>query len=142
MKKIKTTWGKIFEKDNLVLFNEFPNILNKCGEYEELYKWFDSDDNGENEVYQWYIIPNSFTVEWLERFCPEIAEDVHFSETIGQDVLAVYHCGTGWDAVRATLEIDDSDEDLYELYKKTYHDELPEWVKRNVLNEYDKEEDK
>ena len=138
MKKIETTWGKIFEKDNLVLFNEFPNILNKCGEYDELYQW-ENEDGDEYEVFQWYIIPRDYTVEWLERFCPEIAEDIHFSETIGHYILAVYHYGTGWDAVRATLEVDD--DDLYEIYKKTYHDELPGWVKRNVLNEYDKEEE-
>lgn len=137
MKKIETTWGKIFEKDNLVLFNEYPNILNKCGEYDELYQW-ENKDGDEYEVFQWYIIPRDYTVEWLERFCPEIAEDIHFSETIGHYILAVYHYGTGWDAVRATLEVDN--DDLYEIYKKTYHDELPGWVKRNVLNEYDKEE--
>ena len=136
MTTIKTTWGKIFEKDNLVLFNEFPNILNDLGRYEEAYKWFPPEDDREEawEVFQWYIVPNEYTVEWLQRFCPEIAKDIHYSETIGHYILAVYHVGTGWDAVRADLVVD-GDEELAKLYQKTYHDDLPEWVKRNVFNE-------
>lgn len=139
MTTIKTTWGKIFEKDNLVLFNEFPNILNDLGRYEEAYKWFPAEDDREEawEVFQWYIVPSDFTVEWLQRFCPEIAKDIHYSETIGHYILAVYHVGTGWDAVRADLVVD-GDEELAKLYQKTYHDDLPEWVKRNVFNEGDK----
>lgn len=139
MTTIKTTWGKIFEKDGLVLFNEYPNIVNKTGDYEELCQWDESSDEDEydNEIFQWYIVPNDFTVEWLERFCPEIAEDIHYSETIGHYILAVRHFGTGWDAVPATLEVY-GDEELAKLYQKTYHDDLPEWVKRNVFNEGDK----
>lgn len=139
MTTIKTTWGKIFEKDNLVLLNNYPDIVNKTGDSEELYQWYqDGDDDGyEEEVFQWYIVSRDYTVEWLERFCPEIYEDIHYSETIGHYILAVRHFGTGWDAVLATLEVDD-DEELAKLYQKTYHDELPEWVKRNVLNEGDK----
>lgn len=139
MTTIKTTWRKIFEKDNLVLLNNYPDIVNKTGDYEELYQWDESSDEDEydNEIFQWYIVPNIFTVEWLERFCPEIAEDIHYSETIGHYILAVRHCGTGWDGVPATLEVDD-DKELAELYQKTYHDDLPEWVKRSVLNEGDK----
>lgn len=134
MKTIKTTWGKIFENDGLVLLNEFPNILKDLERYEELYKWFeDDDDNTDNEVFQWYIIPRGYTVEWLERFCPEIAEDIHYSETIGHYILAVYHVGTGWDYIPATLEVDD--EQLAELYQKTYHDDLPNDVKRVLFNE-------
>lgn len=136
MTTIKTTWGKIFEKDGLVLFNEYPNIVNKTGDYEELYQWDESSDEDEydNEIYQWYIVPNDYTVEWLERFCPEIYEDIHYSETIGHYILAVRHFGTGWDAVPADLVVD-GDEELAKLYQKTYHDDLPEWVKRNVFNE-------
>lgn len=134
MKTIKTTWGKIFENDGLVLLNEFPNILKDLERYEELYKWFeDDDDNTDNEVFQWYIIPRDYTVEWLERFCPEIAEDIHYSETIGHYILAVYHVGTGWDYIPATLEVDD--EQLAELYQKTYHDDLPNDVRRVLFNE-------
>lgn len=139
MTTIKTTWGKIFEKDNLVLFNEYSNILDKCGQYDELYQWTTNEDPeyDDNEIFQWYIVPNNYTVEWLERFCPEIAEDIHYSETIGHYILAVRHFGTGWDAVRADLVVDGDDE-LAKLYQKTYHDDLPEWVKRNVFNEGDK----
>lgn len=143
MTTIKTTWGKIFEKDNLVLLNNYPDIVNKTGDSDELYQWDESSDEDEydNEIFQWYIVPNDDTVEWLERFCPEIAEDIHYSETIGHYILAVRHFGTGWDAVRADLEVDDSDEDgqrLAKFYQKIYHDDLPEWVKRNVFNEGDK----
>lgn len=135
MTTIKTTWGKIFEKDNLVLFNEYPNIVNKTGDYEELYQWDESSDG--EEIFQWYIVPRDWTVEWLQRFCPEIYEDIHYSETIGHYILAVRHFGTGWDAVRADLLVDD-DEELAKLYQKTYHDDLPEWVKKNVFCEGDK----
>ena len=75
MKTIKTTWGKVFENDGLVLFNNYPDIVTKTGDYEELYQWVTSDDDEDNydtEVFQWYIIPRDYTVEWLERFCPEI----------------------------------------------------------------------
>lgn len=138
MTTIKTTWGKIFEKDNLVLLNNYPDIVNKTGDYEELYQWHqgDDDDGYEGEIFQWYIVPSDDTADWLERFCPEIAEDIHYSETIGHYILAVRHCGTGWSCVPATLEVDDST--LAELYKKTYHDDLPDDVKRTVLNERDK----
>lgn len=44
MTTIKTTWGKIFEKDGLVLFNEFPNILRDLGRYDEAYQWFPPED--------------------------------------------------------------------------------------------------
>lgn len=139
MTTIKTTWGKIFEKDGLVLLNNYPDIVNKTGDREELYQWYqDGDDDGyEEEIFQWYSVPNDYTVEWLERFCPEIAEDIHYSETIGHYILAVRHFGTGWDAVRADLVVD-GDEELAKLYQKTYHDDLPEWVKRNVFCEGDK----
>lgn len=136
MKQIKTTWGKVFENDGLVLFNNYPDIVTKTGDYEELSQWVTSDmdeDDYDTEVYQWYIIPRDYTVEWLERFCPEIAEDIHYSETIGHYILAVYHCGTGWDYVPTTLEVDD--EQLAELYQKTYHDDLSDDVKRMVFNE-------
>lgn len=141
MKTIKTTWGKVFENDGLVLFNNYPDIVTKTGDEEELYQWYatnEDEDNYDTEVFQWYIIPRDYTVEWLERFCPEIAKGIHYSETIGHYILAVYHFGTGWDAVPATLEVDDSDEDgkrLAEFYQKTYHDDLPNWVKENVFNE-------
>lgn len=136
MTTIKTTWGKIFEKDNLTLFNNYPDIVIKTGDEEELYQWYEGgdDDGYEEEVFQWYIVPSDYTVEWLQRFCPEIAEDIHYSETIGHYILAVRHFGTGWDAVRADLVVED-DEELAKLYQKTYHDDLPEWVKRNVFNE-------
>lgn len=139
MTTIKTTWGKIFEKDNLVLLNNYPDIVNKTGDYEELYQWDESSDEDEydNEIFQWYIVPNDWTVEWLERFCPEIYKDIHYSETIGHYILAVRHFGTGWDAVRADLVVD-GDEELAKLYQQTYHDDLPEWVKRNVFHEGDK----
>lgn len=135
MKQIKTTWGKVFENDGLVLFNNFTEILLDLDRHEELYQWAkgEDEDGTRQEVYQWYIIPRGFTVEWLERFCPEIAEDVHYSETIGHYILAVYHCGTGWDYVPTTLEVDD--EQLAELYQKTYHDDLSDDVKRMVFNE-------
>lgn len=140
MKTIKTTWGKIFENDGLVLFNNYPEIVTKTGDEEELYQWYESSDEEDydNEIFQWYIVPKDYTVEWLERFCPEIYEDIHYSMTIGHYILAVRHFGTGWDAVRADLVVDDSDDDgksLAEFYQETYHNDLPEWVKRNVFNE-------
>lgn len=135
MTTIKTTWGKVFEKDNICLFNEFPNILQKLEQYDELLQWDEYDDETEsyNEVYQWYIIPSDYTVRWLKEFCPEIAADIHHSETVGHYIMAVRHWGTGWDYVATTLEVED--EDLAKLYQKTYHDDLSDDVKRMVLNE-------
>ena len=140
MKRIKTTWGKVFENDGLVLFNNYPEIVTKTGDVEELYHWdtYDEETDSYEEIYQWYIIPHDYTVEWLNKFCPEIDKDIRYSDTIGHYILAVRHWGTGWDAVPTELEVDDSDEDgeqLARFYQKTYHDDLPEWVKRNVFNE-------
>lgn len=133
-KKIKTTWGKIFEKSTLTLFNEYPNIMNRLGEYDELADFYNPDDECD-EIYQWYIVDGS-TVDWLERFCPNIYEDVHYSEVMGNYIMPVRHFGTGWDAVAEELEINDEDiEIFYESYKKTFHDDLPDWVKRDVLRE-------
>ena len=134
-KKIKTTWGKVFEHTNLVLFNEYPNILQRLEEYDELAQFdnYDEESDSYDEIYQWYILDDA---DWLERFCPEIAEDVHWSDTVGHYILAVKHLGTGWDAVACELEIKDEDVDMfYDSYKKTYHDDLPDWVKENVLCE-------
>lgn len=135
MRQIETTWGKIFEKDGLVLFNNYPDILQKTGDEGELYQWaIDNDDyEYDSEVYQWYIVPSDFTVEWLRSYCPEIAKDIHYSETIGHYILAVRHYGTGWDVVKATLEVDD--DEMAELYQKTYHDDLPSSIKRVMFGE-------
>lgn len=136
MKKIKTTWGKIFEKSTMMLFNEYPTILNRLGEYDELSQFYNCNDEGyDDEIFQWYLIDDS-TADWLERFCPSIYEDVHYSETMCHYILAVKHWGTGWDAVPDELEIADDDVDMfYDSYKKTFHDDLPDWVKKDVLCE-------
>lgn len=117
---IKTTWRKIFESaDYCILFNNYPEIAEKCNP-EELYQWYKEDDT--NEIFQWYII-DDYTSDWLKRFCPEIYEDVYYSETLGKYVMAVYHFGTPWSGVSATLDMTDADDDLYELYKKQYEEE-------------------
>lgn len=135
MKRISTTWGKVFEKANLILFNEYPNILNKLGKYEELEQFYlyDEDDSNYEDIFQWYII-SDLDAEWLERFCPSIYEDVKWSDIIGHYILAVRHFGTGWDCIGVELEIKDEDVDIfYESYKKTFHDDLPNWVKKDIL---------
>ena len=135
-KKIATTWGKVFEHANMVLFNEYPNILSKLEEYDELAQFddYDEDEDSYSEIYQWYILDDD--IEWYERFCPEIAQDIHWSDTIGHYILAVRHFGTGWDAVRTELVIKDEDVDMfYDSYKKRFHDDLPDWVKEMVLCE-------
>lgn len=131
MTTIKTTWGKIFENERLVLFNNYPEILDKAGDYEELHQWVTNEED--NEIYQWYLIPSDGIVDWLRDFCPEIYEDVHYSDTIGYNILAVRHFGMGWDTVPATLEMDDKAGDLIEYYQKIYHDDLPEWIKKCIL---------
>lgn len=133
MKTIQTTWERVFEKSKLILFNEYPNILNRLGEYDELAQFYpESEDETDNEIFQWYLV-DGFTAEWLERFCPSIYEDVHWSDTMGNYVLAVRHFGTGWDGVRTQLEIKDEDEDMFDLYKKYYYDDLPDWAKKDIL---------
>ena len=52
---------------------------------------------------------------------------------MGNYVLAVRHFGTGWDGVRTQLEIKDEDEDMFDLYKKYYYDDLPDWAKKDIL---------
>ena len=133
MRTIDTTWSQIFEKSKMILFNEYPNILNKLGEYDELAQFYsEGEEDGGDEVFQWYLIDGN-TAEWLEEFCPDIYEDVHWSDTMGNYVLAVRHFGTGWDGIRAQLKIKDEDKEIFDLYKKFYYDDLPEWVKRDIL---------
>lgn len=71
MRTIKTTWGKVFENDGLVLFNNYPKIVGELNSEAELFQWYDNDEEEyDNEIYQWYIVPNESTVEWLKRFLP------------------------------------------------------------------------
>lgn len=139
MTQIKTTWGKVFENINVVLLNNYPKIATQCGNGEELLQWetYDADTDEYYEIFQWYIIGSDYNAEWLQEYCPEMKDDIHYSEMLGRYVLAVRHLGTSWDAVRTTLEVDD--ESLAELYQKIYHDDLPADVKRVVFGENVKE---
>jgi len=128
--KIKSTWGRVFKDENICLINEFPKILMDLHRFEELDQWFQYDDT--DEVFQWYIIEDASFVEWLEQFCPEIYQDIHFSDTLGHYVLAVYHLGTGWDYVPCEMEVND---EIYLFYKKSYYDDLSDDVKKMVFNE-------
>ena len=63
MKTIQTTWERVFEKSKLILFNEYPNILNRLGEYDELAQFYpESEDETDNEIFQWYLV-DGFTAE-------------------------------------------------------------------------------
>ena len=130
--KIKSTWGRVFKDENICLINEFPKILMDLNRFEELDQWFTYDDDKQSEVFQWYIIEDASFVEWLEQFCPEIYQDIHYSETLGHYILAVYHLGTGWDYVPCEMEVND---EIYPFYKKAYHDDLPDDVKKMVFHE-------
>lgn len=139
--QIKTTWGKVFENVNMILLNEYPKIATVMGNEEELYQWdtYDEETEEYDEIYQWYILGRVTDVEWLKEYAPEIAEDIHWSDTFGYYILAVRHYGSGWDTVTTTLEVTDN-ESIAELYQKTFHDDLPKWVKETVLGEEVKEE--
>ena len=131
---IKTTWGRVFKGENLCLINAFPTILNDLQRYEELDRWYaEEDEDSCCEVFQWYIVDSTETVDWLKNYCPEIASDIHWSETLGNYVLAVYHLGTSWDYVPVDLEVED--EQLAKFYQKSYHDDLPEDVLKMVFGE-------
>lgn len=119
MTTIKTTWGKVFENINIMMLNEYPNIVSKCGAYEELDQWdlYDDENDTYTEVAQWYIVKD-YDVEWLKDYCPDIAEGIHYSETIRHYIMAVYHWGTPWSGVDTTMEVEN--ENLAELYKKTF----------------------
>lgn len=116
MKTIETTWGKIFEKTTLILFNNYPTIINELGVYQELEQWHQDADN---EIYQWYIVPPE-EIDWLNNFCPEIANDIHYSEELDLYILAVYHFGTPWASVKTELQIADNGDGIYEYYKEIY----------------------
>ena len=137
MTTIKTTWGKVFENIDIILLNAYPEILQKMGAFEELAQWGDyNEETGEyDEIYQWFILGDDYDAEWLERFCPDIASDIHYSETLGHYMMAVRHLGTGWSYVPTELQVDDEEEDLAKIYQKTYHDELRDDVLRNVFGE-------
>ena len=85
-----------------------------------------------DEIIKFYRSEDASFVEWLEQFCPEIYQDIHFSDTLGHYILAVYHLGTGWDYVPCEMEVND---EIYPFYKKSYHDDLSDDVKRMVFNE-------
>ena len=135
MKTIKTTWGRVFKDINITLFNNYPEILQRLGEFDELAQWEEyNEETGEyDEIYQWYILGDNYDAEWLERFCPDIASDVHYSESLGHYIMAVRHLGTAWSYVATELKVDD--EGLAELYQKTYHDDLPADVRKYALGE-------
>lgn len=133
---IKTTWGAIFNNIPRTLFNEFPNILTRLEEYDELAQWESTDEDGNyTEISQWYIIPGTYDVEWLQRFAPDIAEGIHYSNTIGHYIMAVTHYGTGWNIVPATLEVPTDSPELAKIYQRTYHDDLPADIRRVMWGE-------
>lgn len=124
--EIKTTWDKLFEKVNITLLNEYPNICQNLQAYDELLQFNEEveDECGEvyyNEIFQWFIIGNDEDAEWLKEHAVDIADDIQWSDILGHYILAVKHYGAPWSGVYTTLEFDDStDESLKEVYKRHY----------------------
>lgn len=85
-----STWGEVFENVNMILLNEYPYLAP-----EELDMFEDT-----NDIFQWYILGDSYIAERIKETCHSIAEDIKYSERLGNYMLAVRHFGTPWESVK------------------------------------------
>lgn len=109
-KKVQSNWAEVLKEVKLVLFNEYPHIVNR------LYEWDDapfasSKEEGEEgdfynwaEVYQWYMVGASdSTIEYIEDITDGEIK-FYWSELMGSYILPVYHLGTAWDGVAVEVK--------------------------------------
>ena len=110
----KSNWKEETECLDLVLFNEYPNICNKLGAFDDeplIHGGYDEETGEYDEVFQWFAVGASeSTVDYvIDRTRGAIAPI--WSEAVGMYILPVCHWGTPWDGVDITVyEWDYSDE--------------------------------
>lgn len=110
IKKKRLDYGTLAKSFDCVLNNDIIQNTQDIGFWDvvsgELF-WEDEDgDEHENEIYQNYIIS-----ERGFEILQEIDEIVFYNEELDMYVWGVTHCGTSWDYVLTSIEIEGSDDD-------------------------------
>jgi len=117
-KTIQTTWRKIFENRDMMLFLKYPEVMCRLeayddepirlGSQEEVKTVEHAEQAGleigdyeDLDVYQWYVIDVQ-TAEWLEEYTDIKA---YWSDELELWILPVRHFGNPWNGVRATITI-------------------------------------
>lgn len=76
-------------------------IQNEIDEINDQIEELENEQNNDMEVFQWFIV-DSWGAELLQR----INEVVYYNETLDMYLWGVTHCGTSWDYVLTSIEID------------------------------------
>lgn len=87
------------EKENE---NNPSQILeNEINEINDQIEELESEQDQEQEVFQWYIVD-----DWGAKLLQEIDQIVYYNETIDMYLWGVTHYGTSWDYVLTDIAID------------------------------------
>ncbi len=103
-KVIETSWEDYLKHNHTVLFNAYPEIVNKLGADDDIPVDVLFTENGEaRKVYQWHIIGVDY--HEAEKMAEETKGEVapFYSEALRVYILPVHHSGTAWDNV--SLEV-------------------------------------
>lgn len=76
-------------------------IENEINEINEQIEELESEQDGGQEVFQWFIVD-----DWGARLLKEINEIVYYNETLDMHLWGVTHYGTSWDYVLTSIKID------------------------------------
>lgn len=76
-------------------------IENEINEINEQIEELESEQDGDKEVFQWFIVD-----DWGARLLKEINEIVYYNETLDMYLWGVTHYGTSWDYVLTSIAID------------------------------------
>lgn len=99
-KTIKTNWKEYLDRYNLILFNNYLDLVKQAEAWDEIPVEAVEDEDGEPlEVFQWYHIGiDEYEAEAMkEETGGEVAP--FYSELIGGYILPIHHFGTPWDGV-------------------------------------------
>lgn len=76
-------------------------IENEIDEINEQIEELENEQDNDPEVFQWFIIDN-----WGAELLQRINEVVYYNKTLDMYLWGVTHCGTSWDYVLTSIEID------------------------------------
>lgn len=103
-----TSWSKLFENGAIVMLNNYAEIVEQLGEYDDeprLASMCDDDCDDpcvcDHEIYQWYVVDGD-TAEYV-KYITGGRVKAYWSDCFGAYVLPVGHWGTGWDCVYVEL---------------------------------------
>lgn len=100
---VESNWADVLKDVDLVLFNEYPNIVSKLEAWDDEPMYADNieedEDGYTDEVFQWYIAGISDSMKEYIEDITDGAIKFHWSELMGNYILPVHHFGTGWSCV-------------------------------------------